>query len=146
MERQHRTWTAVLAAVPAAALVLSACSGDGELEERPYPPAGTSEEPGTPTATGTKTVTAAPGDVPTPRDCGDVGFEPGTDAGSFDVQATGVDCDTARRVAAAAEGAGGEEFFTRGFTCGPVGTAGELPSVVYRCEDESGAEVRFQSS
>lgn len=104
-----------------------------------------------PTATATETVTVT--ETPTPaasprtRDCGQVGFEPNTDAGAFDIRATGVDCQLARDVARAAEGQRGERYAAaEGFTCRPTGTVGELPSVVYKCTREGDGTVVFEAS
>lgn len=138
-----------LALLAPLALALAACSGEIDPGASPAPTV-TVTESVTATATTTATVTATPtssGSSPAGMErCGDVGFEPGTDAGSFDVEATGVGCQEARRVAASAEGQGGEAFTALGFRCQPQGTTGQLPSVVYACSDASDARIMFRTS
>lgn len=143
-----------LALLAPLAIALPACSGETDPGASPAPTV-TVTESATATATTTATVTATP--QPTSSSatsssparmerCGDVGFEPGTDAGSFDVEASGVGCQEARRVAASAEGQGGEAFTALGFRCQPQGTTGQLPSVVYACSDASDARIMFRTS
>lgn len=81
----------------------------------------------------------------TTRDCGDVGFEPNTDAGAFNIEAAGVGCRVARQVAGAAEGQSGERYGARNFDCRPTGTVGMLPSVQYECA-RGDAVVTFDAS
>ena len=67
--------------------------------------------------------------------------------GAFDITASGVGCNVARQVARAAEEAGGEAYRSGpGFRCEPVGTVGQLPSVVYECDRAAGGSLRFEAS
>ncbi len=86
------------------------------------------------------------GPGPSTRACGDVGFEPNTDHGAFDIRAAGVKCDLARDVAAAAESHNGKRYTAAGFTCRgkPAGT--ELPSVAYTCTRGENGRVTFSTS
>lgn len=123
---------------------LAGCSGDS---------GGGGSAPGAtsgPTVTVTRTVTPSgspedPG-LPGNRTCRRVAFEAGTDAGAFDIRALGIDCAAARQVAAGAEGRRGEPYTARGFTCQPIGTAGQLPSVVYQCIGPADQTVTFKAS
>lgn len=76
-----------------------------------------------------------PAEDPRTRQCGDVGFEPQTDYGAFDIEATGVGCAVARDVAAFAEGEIGEPYGTpSGFSCLPErDESGPMTTVVYTC-------------
>ncbi len=67
------------------------------------------------------------------RRCGDVGFEPNTDSGAFDIRATGVSCATARGVAADAENRAPGRYTSQGLTCRSEPTGGELPATRYTC-------------
>lgn len=100
----------------------------------------------TATATATETVTATPEPLPSERDCGQVGFEPQTDAGAFDIRATGVGCQVARKVAAVAEGKRGQPYMASGYSCTPTETTGQLPSVVYECVGPADQRIRFEAS
>ena len=134
----------------AAAPLLAGCGGD----DPDGAPARTSSAATvtatvTATATTTETVTATPSptDSPTPRACGQVAFEANTDAGAFDIRASGVGCPVAREVARGAEGQGGSRYAaTAGFDCRPTGTVGQLPSVVYECSRDAGGTVTFRAS
>lgn len=77
--------------------------------------------------------------------CGQVGFEPETDHGAFDIRATGVRCDLARSVAAEAVGHVPDEYRSHGFTCGSQATGNELNSFYYNCAKD-GAQVSFTAS
>lgn len=85
------------------------------------------------------TVTIAvhnPTDAPEEsRKCGDVAFEDNSDAGAFNIRASGVGCELARDVAARAEGQSGDSYDTpSGFACLPERkTAGPIPSIHYTC-------------
>lgn len=141
---------AVLLATAAVPL-LAGCAGQPAGDTGTPPPTETATATVTATETvterATATVTASPSASPTSRDCGQVAFEPGTDAGAFDIQARGVRCRVAHRVARAAEGHGGEAYdAAAGFHCRPTGTVGQLPSVVYRCAGDSGGRVTFHAS
>ena len=146
-----------LLALPAATLVAAAgCASEEDPDTAPNPTAtatATTTATATVTATTTATATATATVTETPytggrsRDCGDVAFEPNTDAGAFDITASGVGCNVARQVARAAEEAGGEAYRSGpGFRCEPVGTVGQLPSVVYECDRAAGGSLRFEAS
>lgn len=123
---------------------LASCGGDEQGGPTASPTATVTE---TATATETATVTATPTDSPGARDCGQVAFEPNTDAGAFDIRASGVGCPVAREVAGGAEGQAGERYSApEGFDCRPTETVGELPSVVYECTRGAGGTVTFRSS
>lgn len=92
------------------------------------------------TTTTTTTTTGAA----TTHSCGDVAFEPQTDAGAFGIEATRVACPIARRVARASEGAG-QSYSAQGFSCSGQPGGGELPSTEYTCERD-GARVTFSQS
>lgn len=96
------------------------------------------------TTTTTTTTTSAPtGDgVHASRRCGDVPFAPQTDAGAFDIHATGTSCETARAVARAADNAARDSYSARGFRCEGGEPQGELPSVEYTCTKED-ARITF---
>lgn len=98
-------------------------------------------------------LTLATGFSPTPdepdqrtRTCREVGFEPESDHGAFDIRATGVPCDRARDVARAVQGEIGETYRYAGFTCRPQGPIGQLPTYRYECTNGSGARIRFEAS
>lgn len=139
MRRRSTARAVRVAAVVAAAAVLSACGSDEDRDAAPMPTT-------TVTATATATVTETATPEPVTRDCGQVGFEPQTDAGAFDIRASGVDCDTAREVAAAAEDARGERFTAAGFDCRPTGTTGKMPSTVVECSGPDDATITFDVS
>ncbi|MGI8633087.1 MAG: hypothetical protein ACR2NA_11190 [Solirubrobacterales bacterium] len=83
--------------------------------------------------TGSGSAAAPDGSDATPRGCGTVAFEANSDAGAFEVQATGVGCDTAREVARGSRT--GERSYERsGFRCASSTGEGQLPSHEYRCE------------
>lgn len=133
-----------LAAAASAAALLIGCGDDDEQGARESDrtatrPVTTAPETAPDATTGATATTAGP------RDCGDVGFKPNSDAGAFGITAEGIDCGTARAVAGAAEHESGLSFSARGFHC--VGERGEteLPSVAFTCTRE-GATVRFDRS
>lgn len=130
-----RTALALLALV--VALLAAGCGG----EEPPDRPAGA----GGPATTAEPS--GAPEDgAPTGGDCGDVGFTPQSDNGAFAIQARGVDCATAREVAAGAEDRRGGAYQARGFSCASTGsTGGPLPAIRYRCEGGGGV-ITFEAS
>ena len=72
---------------------------------------------------------------PRARDCGNVAFAPASDVGAFNIAARGVNCGTARDVAAYAEGEHGEPYGTAsGFSCLPErDNSGALPVTEYTC-------------
>ncbi len=143
-----------LLALPAATLVAAAgCASEEDPDTAPAPTTTvTATATATATVTATATATATVTETPdtgggTSRDCGDVAFEPNTDAGAFDITARGVGCDVARQVARGAEEAGGEAYRSGpGFRCEPGGTVGQLPSVVYECDRAAGGSIRFEAS
>lgn len=145
-----------LLALPAATLVVAAgCASEQDPDTAPAPTAtatATTTATATVTATATATATATVTETPDTgggrsRDCGDVAFEPNTDAGAFDITASGVGCNVARQVARGAEEAGGEAYRSGpGFRCEPAGTVGQLPSVVYECDRAAGGSIRFEAS
>lgn len=78
------------------------------------------------------------------RQCGEVAFQPASDAGAFNIVAQGVSCEIARDVAARAEGNAGESYTTdSGFTCLPELEQREpIPNIVYTCT-RAGAKITF---
>lgn len=70
-------------------------------------------------------------------DCGDVGFTPHTDDGAFDIAATGVSCERARRVATRTRtrrDADPLSYEADGFSCTGTRISGDgLPGVAWRC-------------
>src|SRR5699024_7786454 len=83
---------------------------------------------------------------PRARDCGNVGFVPASDAGAFNIAARGVNCGTARDVAAYAEGEHGEPYGTAsGYSCLPErDNSGALPVTEYTCT-RGEATVTFET-
>ena len=83
---------------------------------------------------------------PPAESCGDVGYEPNTDAGAFQIRAGGVSCATARRLARDAENRS-LPFSLRGFRCsGQVVDEGvALPYSRVTCT-RGDAEVMFRRS
>ncbi|MGJ7907161.1 DUF5818 domain-containing protein [Actinopolyspora sp. H202] len=79
------------------------------------------------------------------RSCGDVPFTPNSDNGAFGIEASGVDCDTARDVAADAEGRIGQDYRSNGFECSATEADSELGGYDYTCRD-AGREVTFAAS
>ena len=69
--------------------------------------------------------------------CGDVAFAPQTDDGAFNIVATGVSCERARRVAAMTRDrryADPLSFAADGFSCTGTRVPGDgLPGVDWRC-------------
>lgn len=86
-------------------------------------------------------------DEPVTRECGDVAFTPQSDHGAFGITATGVGCDKARDVAAAAEGNLGEPYGTSGgFSCRVErDDSGQMTSYDYTCT-RAEATVTFNAS
>lgn len=141
------TRTTCVIAMAAAAALAGCGAEDQDPGSAPAGPTATVTETTTVTATATVTATPRPTDSPRPRGCGQVAFEPNTDAGAFDIRASDVGCQVAREVARGAEGQGGERYAaSEGFDCRPTGTVGELPSVVYECTREAGGAVTFRAS
>jgi hypothetical protein len=137
---RSRTPVAPVAAGAVVGLVLTGCAGEGAPSSTPAPTV-------TETVTATATVTASPSGPPSVETCGQVAFEENTDAGAFDIRATGVRCEVARRVASVAEGQRGKAYDApRGFSCVPRGTVGQLPSVAYECTGPADQRVRFEAS
>lgn len=77
--------------------------------------------------------------------CGQVGFQPETDHGAFDIRATGVGCELARAVAGDAAGHVPDQYRSHGFACDSQATGNELASFFYNCARE-GAQVSFTAS
>ena len=85
------------------------------------------------------------GTVQPPADsCGDVGYEPNTDAGAFQIRASGVGCAAARRLARDAEGRA-LPFDRHGFSCRGEHVEAALPYTRITCT-RGAAEVRFRRS
>lgn len=84
--------------------------------------------------------------APPAESCGDVGYEPNTDAGAFQIRASGVSCATARELARDAENRA-LPFSLRGFRCrGKLVDEGlVLPYSQVTCTRD-GAEVTFRRS
>jgi len=148
----------------------SAATGPATSPERPSPgeqgspgeeapaPAGQAEgedQPQSPEQAAGEAPPTTPGPNPPPeqprpqlegsRGCGDVAFTPQSDNGAFAIQATGVDCATARQVAAGAEDRRGGAYSAAGFSCRSTGTTGgPLPATRYRCEGGGGV-VTFEA-
>lgn len=118
------------AVMVASGLLLAACGTSGTAT--PRPPEG---------AASIRSATEAP--VRT-RSCGDVGYAPQTDNGAFGIEATGVSCERARRVAVLSRGFP-PEFTAHGFTCRTSGPQGQLPSYPYTCTSASG-RITFKAS
>ncbi len=78
-----------------------------------------------------------------------VGFTPHTDDGAFDIQAAGVDCETAKKVAETTRHrryADPLAFAAEGFRCTGARKPGDgLPGVDWRCERD-GAVITFTRS
>lgn len=72
-----------------------------------------------------------------PANCGDVGFTPQTDDGAFNIVATGVSCERARRVATMTRNrryADPLSYEADGFSCTGTRVPNEgLPGVDWRC-------------
>lgn len=118
------------------AAAVAGCGGDdsGSVTAPPVTPAGT----GTTAAPTTATATG-------PQDCGQVVFTPNSDNGAFAVQATGVSCETARAVAAAAENRSGS-YAAEGFDCkGIADETAALASTAWTCTND-GARITFATS
>lgn len=81
---------------------------------------------------------------PPAQSCGDVGYEPNTDAGAFRIGASGVSCTAARALARDAEGRS-LPFDLRGFSCRGEHVEAALPYTRVACT-RGGAEVRFRRS
>ncbi len=81
---------------------------------------------------------------PPAQSCGDVGYEPNTDAGAFKIRAKGVGCATARQLARDAEGRS-LPFELRGFSCTGRQVDAALPYTRVTCT-RGDAEVTFQRS
>ena len=86
------------------------------------------------------------------RACGNVGFEPNSDAGAFGIRATGVRCRTARAVARASRtyGPSGDpgriwRYRARRFRCVGRELDTALPQVRWRCR-RGDALVTFSKS
>ena len=82
-------------------------------------------------------------DPPT-QPCGDVGYEPQTDAGAFQILARGTSCDTARTIARRPEN-GSLPFAERGFRCRGEHVEAALPYTRVTCTRGT-AEVTFRRS
>ena len=82
----------------------------------------------------------------TSTNCGDVGFTPQTDDGAFNIVATGVSCERARRVAAITRNrryADPLSYEADGFSCTGARVPNDgLPGVNWRCT-RSGDTITF---
>ncbi|HEV2058787.1 MAG TPA: hypothetical protein VGR11_05480 [Solirubrobacteraceae bacterium] len=81
---------------------------------------------------------------PPAQSCGDVGYEPNTDAGAFQIRAGGVSCATARQLARDAEGRG-LPFSQNGFRCSGERVDAALPYTRVTCT-RGDDEVTFRRS
>ena len=81
---------------------------------------------------------------PPAASCGDVAYQPNTDADAFQIRAGGVSCATARRLARDAEGRP-LPFRLRGFRCRGRHVDGALPYGRVICT-RGGAAVTFRRS
>ncbi|SDP63300.1 hypothetical protein SAMN04487905_106167 [Actinopolyspora xinjiangensis] len=79
------------------------------------------------------------------RFCGDVPFTPNSDHGAFGIKTNGVDCDTARDVAADAENRIGRDYRSHDFECSATEAGGQLGGYDYTCRDEE-REITFSAS
>lgn len=138
----------IAALASTAMLAAAGCGDDEESADQATSPAPTvtvTETETVPTPQTQETAPTPPGDGAEAMECGDVGFEPQTDAGAFGISATGASCDVARRVAAASERAGGRSYEAEGFGCSGAPRGGQLPTIEWVCTRDE-AEITFSTS